>query len=226
MVGVRTDVTLVVLAKEPVPGRVKTRLCPPCSEEQAAAIAAASLADTLAAVARTPARRRVLALDGEAGWWLPSGFEVMPQRGEGLDERLAAAFEDVAGPALLVGMDTPQVTPRLLARAARTLGSPGVDAVLGPAADGGWWAAGLRHPDPAAFLGVPMSTSETGRRQRERFADLGLRCRWLPRLRDVDRFEDALAVAAVAEGSRFAAGVSSASEAIRSRDLVPEEVHV
>src|SRR5204862_7452342 len=80
---------LVVMAKEPLPGRVKTRLCPPLQPEQAAALAEAALADTLAAVAWTPARRRVLVLDGSPGPWLRPGFEVIEQRGDGLAERLA-----------------------------------------------------------------------------------------------------------------------------------------
>jgi len=106
--------TLLVIAKEPVAGRVKTRLVPPCTPEQAAALAEAALADTLHAVLAVPARRRVLVLDGEPGPWLPPGFDVMPQCGGGLDERLAGAFAAISGPALLVGMDTPQLTPGLL----------------------------------------------------------------------------------------------------------------
>src|SRR5262249_58778102 len=100
---------LVVLAKSPVAGRSKTRCCPPCTYEQAAALAEAALADTLAAVAKTPADRRLLVLDGAPGPWLPRAFNVLPQRGAGLDERLAAAFDDVGGPAVLIGMDPPPV---------------------------------------------------------------------------------------------------------------------
>ena len=72
-------------------------------------------------VARTPATRRVLVFDGDGERWLPPGFELIPQRGDGLAERLAAAFEDVGEPALLVGMDTPQLTPELLRRGDRAL---------------------------------------------------------------------------------------------------------
>ena len=86
--------TLLVIAKEPRPGRVKTRLTPPFTPEAAAALAEASLADTLRTVAATPARRRVLVLDGNPGRWLPPGFDVVPQCAGGLDERLARAFAD------------------------------------------------------------------------------------------------------------------------------------
>lgn len=201
--------TLVVVAKEPTPGRCKTRLCPPATPDQAAALAEAALADTLAAVADTPVKRRVLVLDGRPGPWLPDGFEVLPQRGDGLDERLAAAFADVARgdgaePALLIGMDTPQVDPELLGAALTRLDTPGLDAVLGPAVDGGWWALGLRRPDPAATLGVPMGTPETCVAQRRRLLDLGLRLGGLRTLRDVDVIADARDVARAAPATRFA----------------------
>src|SRR5579884_2830288 len=128
-------VALLVLAKEPVPGRAKTRLTPPCTPRQAAGLAGASLLDTLEVVGRTPAARRVLVFDGDATGWRPAGFEVIGQSGRGLGERLAAAFTAVAAPALLVGMDTPQLTPRLLREGIDALMAPGVDAVLGPALD-------------------------------------------------------------------------------------------
>ena len=217
---------IVVMAKAPVPGRSKTRLCPPCTPEEAAKLAEAALADTLDAASRTSASRRILALDGDPGAWSDDRFEVLPQRGAGLDERLAAATADVGEACLIVGMDTPQVEAAQLDRALRTLSEPGVDAVLGSADDGGWWAAGLREPDPRAFLGVPMSTAHTGAAQRGRLASLGLRVVDLPSARDVDRYGDALAVAALAPGTRFAAAVRALSHlperlVMRTRDGTP-----
>jgi uncharacterized protein len=202
-------VTLIVLAKAPVPGRVKTRLCPPCDPEQAAELAEAALVDTLRAVAATRCERRVLVLDGAPGPWLPVGFEVLPQRGNGLDQRLAHAFTDIGSGGVLIGMDTPQLTPARLTAPLRALGAPGVDAVLGPSVDGGWWALGLRSPDPAVFLDVPMSTPNTGDAQRARLQQLRLCTVGLPALRDVDNFDDALAVARTAPASRFAATLGS-----------------
>ncbi|MEU2424999.1 DUF2064 domain-containing protein [Streptomyces sp. NPDC007851] len=192
--------TLLVIAKEPRPGRVKTRLTPPFSPEQAAALAEASLADTLDAVAATPAARRVLVLDGAPGPWLPSGFDVVPQCGGALDARLADAFARCTGPALLIGMDTPQVTPDLL-----TVDFADCDAYFGPAEDGGFWALGLAHPDPELLRGVPMSTPRTGAVQRRRLVAAGLRVRDLPPLRDVDTAADAAAVAALVPHGLFAA---------------------
>jgi len=195
---------LLVIAKAPVPGRVKTRLCPPCTPEQAARLARAALEDTLAACDATGVRRRVLVFDGRPGAWLPRGWSVVPQRGDGLAERLASAFAD-AGPGFLVGMDTPQLTPALLRRGLAALG--GADAAFGPAEDGGYWGIGLRAPDAAAFAGVPMSRGDTGAHQRARLRSLGLRTVDLPRLRDVDDIAAAHAAAAAAPGTRFAAAL-------------------
>ena len=197
---------LLVIAKAPVPGRVKTRLSPPCTPQQAAQLAQAALEDTLAACAETPsAGRRVLVLDGRPGAWLPSGWKVIPQRGGGLAERLAGAFADVGRPAFLVGMDTPQVTPDLLAEGLAALA--GADAAFGPATDGGYWGIGLRDADAAVFAGVPMSRADTGAVQRARLDTLGLRTVDLPPLRDVDDIAAARAVAAEAPVGRFAAAL-------------------
>lgn len=204
--------TVLVLAKEPRPGRVKTRLCPPCRPEQAAAIAAAALADTLDAVAASNADRRILALEGRPGWWLPSGFEVIPQAVGGLDRRLAAAWSAVTGPCVQIGMDTPQVTPGLLDHALGSLHRH--QAVLGTATDGGWWAIGFRQPCPAAFPGVPMSTPSTGAHQARRLVELGLDVAALPRLRDIDTFADAVDVAQHLPGSRTRAAVALVAEAV------------
>ena len=206
------EVALIVIAKEPRPGRCKTRLCPPLTADAAAELARAALADTLEAAIATPASRHLLALDGMPGDWLPRGFEVVDQGDGSLDRRLATAFESAGGPALLVGMDTPQLTPATLGRAMRRLVGDGVDAVLGPALDGGYWAIGLRRPRRDAFEGVPMSSALTARAQRARLRALGLVTGELEALRDFDTIADAEAVAALCPGTRF----SRALEGLRS----------
>lgn len=187
-------------------GQSKTRLCPPLDPQQAATLAEAALADTLQAVACTPgAARRVLVLDGQPGPWLRDGFDLIAQRGTEFGERLANAVHDVGQALLMVGMDTPQLTRAQLADALERLDAPAVDAVLGPTPDGGYWAIGLSAPDPAVFDSVPMSTDRTGAAQSARLEELGLRTARLETLRDVDTFEDAVAVATLAPWTRFAA---------------------
>jgi uncharacterized protein len=196
---------LIVIAKAPVAGRSKTRLCPPCTPEQAAELAEAALLDTLEAVAGVDGeRRRLLVLDGTPGEWAAEGFELHAQRPGGLGDRLAGAFAAAGGPAFLVGMDTPQLEPHHVERGLAELERPGVDAVLGRAFDGGYWAIGMRRPDERVFDGVPMSTPETGDAQRRRLDELGLRTVELETLRDVDTIADARAVAAERPVSRFA----------------------
>ncbi|MFC0032645.1 DUF2064 domain-containing protein [Micromonospora chaiyaphumensis] len=218
---------LLVVAKAPVPGAVKTRLCPPAEPAQAARVAAAALRDTLDAVTATPGVVPVLALagrlaDAEDGADLAAavaGWPVLPQRGDDLADRLAHAHADVADaypgrPVFQIGMDTPQLTAALLAAAVRRLGATGTDAVLGPAADGGWWALGLRDPRHATALrGLPMSTADTGRRTRVALAGRGLRIGTLPVLRDVDEWADALAVSDLVPTGRFAGEVAAVRRA-------------
>ena len=211
------EVQIVVIVKEPLSGRVKTRLCPPLTPAEAAAVAAAALADTLDVVARSDCRGRVVAFDGFPDGWIPSGFIVVPQRQGGFGERLHGAivdaWEHTDCPVLLIGMDTPQVSVADLECAAMALLSPGVDAILGPADDGGYWLIGTRRPVPGMFAQVPMSTDRTAFLQRKRLDSLGLSCRLIHGLRDVDTIDDAYAVADLIPGSTFAATLRACVDA-------------
>ena len=195
----------MVIAKAPEAGKVKTRLSPPLAPHEVLAIAWACLLETLDAACRLRAQRHVLVLDGPAGEWIPPGFEVIPQRGSGLGARLAHAFEDVEDDAIVIAMDTPQVTTELLHEALAALEAH--DAVVGPASDGGYWLIGLRRSVDAAavFEGVEMSTDHTGADQLARLGALGLRTGVLSELRDIDTFEDLAAVAAMTPSSRVSA---------------------
>ncbi len=177
---------VLLLAKEPRPGLVKTRLHSVFTALEAAQLAAAAIEDTVAAIRGSAAPRRILAWDGNADPW-SQGFQVVPQVAGTLNDRLVGAFEAAldqpdAGPVLLVGMDTPQVTSTLL-----DTDWHGADAMLGLADDGGFWAIGLRYGNPRdVFAGIQMSTAQTGAAQQARLADLGYTVQLLPSLRDVD----------------------------------------
>jgi glycosyltransferase A (GT-A) superfamily protein (DUF2064 family) len=169
---------------------------------EAAALAEAALADTLESVAASGADRRILALDGAPGPWLPAGFDVVAQCGGSLARRLAHAWSVAGGPGIQIGMDTPQVTAADLDDALGALDTS--QAALGHAADGGWWAIGLRRPEPDAFRGVPMSTARTGRAQEARLRALGLDVALLPTLVDLDTTADLPAVVASGAAARTA----------------------
>ena len=205
MMSTHRGLHVIVMAKAPRPGRVKTRLCPPCTPDEAAAVATAALADTLDAVAGCGAARKVIALDGEPGPWLPPGFELVPQRGADFNQRLANAWADTGGPGIQVGMDTPQVTPAELDLLLTRLDHGHRPAVLGPADDGGWWVVGWRHADPrAVFAEVSMSTATTGSAQEARLRALGLDVFLAEPKRDIDTVADLAAVASAAPHLRTA----------------------
>ncbi len=209
-------VTVAVVAKECRPGRVKTRLTPPLSPEQAATVAEAALQDTLSTLTALPAARRVLFWDGPARTTPDAAaWETIAQPGGDLDERLAFLFDAVTGPTLLVGMDTPQIDALIL-EAPLTAWPDQVDAWFGPAADGGFWALGLREPDGALVRGTAMSRADTGAEQLTRLLSAGLRVRFLEELTDVDDAASAASVADQAPESRFARAWRAAALELRS----------
>ena len=172
---------VLVVAKAPVPGFAKTRLCPPATPAQAAEIAAASLLDTLDAATGIAGAVTVVAMTGD----------------------LAAAARSAE-----IGMDTPQVTTgSLIAAIAPIL--DGRDSALGRAEDGGWWALGLADPRHARVLTrVPMSRDDTGERTHRALTGLGMRPARLAELSDVDTMADARRVAAARPDGRFAEAVA------------------
>jgi glycosyltransferase A (GT-A) superfamily protein (DUF2064 family) len=200
--------TLIIIAKECIPGRVKTRLHPPLSLEQAAALASASLSDTFRAVSTLDASRRILLFDGNL---LPLGsepYDVIHQVSGDLDMRIGAIFDECEGPTVLVGMDTPQLEAAMIAPLFDEWPAD-VDAVLGFANDGGYWMIAMAEPDGSLIRGIPMSQDDTGRRQLERLTEAGLRVRMLPELIDVDTIDDARLVAGLAPQTEFARTLAS-----------------
>lgn len=196
-VPLRPSVHVLVMAKAPVPGEVKTRLIPAFGPVGAAAIAEAALIDTLDTVRSCRAERRIAATTGDASPALFAGCQVIGQIGTTFNERLTAAWAYAGTPGLQIGMDTPQLTVAQLDDALVQLVEGPDDAVLGMAHDGGWWAIGFRVPVPGAFHGVPMSTDQTGDQQLARLRDLGVRVGMLPPMHDMDRPEDVAAIASL-----------------------------
>lgn len=209
---------VLVMAKAPVAGRVKTRLAATEGAARAAALARAALLDTLETSANVfPAGQRFLALDGRLGVvtgqsdgeaTLP-GWTVLPQRGHDFAARLGNAHADVhrdfGGPVVQIGMDTPHLTRLHLttvADRAVTSGRP----VLGRAEDGGWWVlVSTRPTDVVGLEHVPMSTAQTYEATRALLRHNAREVLPGPVVRDVDEAADARVAARSAPGSRFAA---------------------
>ena len=193
---------LALLAKEPSPGRVKTRLCPPLSPGEASRLGSCLLEDTAEELASLRGVRRFLFLDPPesvaraAGSPFP-GFELLPQRGRDLGERMLRAasycFRGGARRVVLVGADCPGLTAGRVRQAFRELRS-GAGAVLGPSADGGYYLFGLTFPDARLFEGIPWSTGAVLRETAARCRGAGVPFSFLRRERDVDTFGDLLAL--------------------------------
>lgn len=211
----RKLVTLIVLAKLPIPGMVKTRLSPPCTDVEAASIAEAALRDTLLTTSRVVDEspqvfsELVIVLE-RAGRptpaWITDAGRVIDQSGAGLAERLAHAFAQFVGPAFLIAMDTPQVTASALRGAAQSLGSN--DSVFGPASDGGFWLIGFAENHASVFDGVPMSTAETGEKQLLAMRAVGLSPKILETMTDFDTYRDAVDISQQIPTSNFHVAVS------------------
>lgn len=214
---------VLVVAKSPVPGLVKTRLARSVGPEQAARLASAALLDTLeTCAAAVPPAARFLALRGALDAAVGAdrirselrGWRVFAQRGADFGHRLVDAHRQVhaalpstghAPPVVQVGMDTPQVTREALRAAAARASAAGRPA-LGPAEDGGWWVLASTAPvDVEGLELVPMSCPETGPRTRAVLCRNAGGVVDVPPLRDVDDVHDAQAVALACPGLRFAA---------------------
>lgn len=203
----RSRVALVVMAKAPAPGEVKTRLCPPLSPDQAATLARCFLEDRVeqlrtieageAVVAFTPAGR-----EAELRAWLGPGVRLVPQAGTDLGARLDRVLTDLlaegyAG-AAAVDADSPTLPTAFLHRACAHLLADAADLVVGPTEDGGYYLIGLRAPAPALFRDMPWSTAAVFDETVARARRLGLRLGVLPAWFDVDRGADLARLAASA----------------------------
>lgn len=184
---------IIVFAKAPRPGGVKTRLCPPLSPESAALLHARMVRHTLAtACAAAPGRVELHCSPMTDDPFFiecahAHGIGLRAQAGGDIGRRMAHAMRDASRmqPLLLIGTDCPARSADELRIALRAL-HEGDDAVLGPVDDGGYSLIGLARFEPAIFEGIEWSTARVGMQTRARFAQLGLRWRTLPPSWDVD----------------------------------------
>jgi len=195
---------LVVFGREPVPGRVKTRLARAVGSGRAATVYRELLERTLAAALGTELPVVLSLASPLTGLWTPpAGLAVEVQGPGDLGIRMAEAFARrfAAGVdrVLLVGSDCPGVTSEHLLATVERLGRFPV--VLGPARDGGYWAIGQRAPGTDCFAGVPWSSPRTLEATRDRLRALGVPWAETVTLADVDTVED-LELLEIGEGGR------------------------
>ena len=189
---------LGVMTKAPRPGRVKTRLTPPLTSEEAAALNVCFLRDTTAALALTAGQGSAQGIGvytprGEESAYasiLPPEFALLPQRGDGFGERLAFAATDLLGVGFaslcLIDSDSPTVPASAYARAVELLAQPGDRIVLGPSHDGGYYLIGLKEMHHRVFEEIEWSTERVAEQTIERVRELGVEFELLPTWYDVD----------------------------------------
>ncbi len=186
--------TLVVMAKAPIPGEVKTRLCPPLDGRQCAQLHESFVLDTLEKASAVPDAELVIsyAPAGMLSFFreaAPDADGYLLQKGKDLGKRLWHCLERVCEPGravVVIGADSPTLPVRCLELAFDALASGRVDVVLGPVSDGGYYLIGMTFPYPELFEGINWSTPEVLDKSIERTAELGLDWYLLPEWYDVD----------------------------------------
>lgn len=190
---------LLILAKEPVPGRVKTRLAQDVGAERASAIYRRLAEETVLRLAAGPWTTRVCfdppgSLPAFEAWLGSSGTAFVPQPGGDLGARIGRLLEEAlknADCACVVGTDAPGVDVARVEWAFRILEEDAeVDVVVNPAQDGGYVLLALRHAVPELFRGIPWSTPAVLDETLRAAARNGLETRLLPTLADVDTEAD------------------------------------
>jgi rSAM/selenodomain-associated transferase 1 len=193
---------VVVMAKEPVPGQVKTRFIPEMTGEESAALyqcmiedridEMSMLAETDLAVAFTPsdAREAFAAIAGR-------GFALFAQRGNDLGKRMENIFIDTCTAGYdvvtIIGSDSPDLPKAIVQDSGRILVAGTADVVFGPSYDGGYYLVGMRKPHPLLFENIPWSTDRVLRVTLARAGELGLKIHMLPWWNDLDTFADLVA---------------------------------
>ncbi|HEV8539891.1 MAG TPA: TIGR04282 family arsenosugar biosynthesis glycosyltransferase [Nitrospiraceae bacterium] len=227
---------LIIFAKAPIPGQVKTRLCPPLTPDEAATLHGSMVLDVLE---RTHPSTLRVAQGSRQGWdrflaCAPSsqhvffsimeeryGVSLLSQTGNDLGARMCDAFRSIFElgyqKAVLIGTDVPSLSSRLVAQGLSSLATH--DVVLGPALDGGYYLIGLKHLEAGLFADLPWSSDRVCELTQEKARALQLSLELLPPQRDLDTVEDVLAVVddMRALSARTAGVLRSLGERIRAR---------
>ena len=190
---------LVVVAKAPVPGEVKTRLHPKLTIDEATDLYRCFLQDRIKEIGRLTEIDLAISYTPEESKeyfsrFITNGFHLFPQRGKNLGERLSNIFKDKLADKYdavsIIDSDTPDLPRSIVQQSFQLLMSNGVDAVFGPCDDGGYYLVAMRRPQPDLFQHIPWSTEAVLAATLERASAIGLKAELLPRWNDLDTFED------------------------------------
>lgn len=186
------------MAKAPRPGKVKTRLSPPLAPDQASALNICFIRDTteniqqVTEVSNSAGLVAYTPLGDESTFdgLLPSGFRLLPQRGDGFGERLLCASEDLFScgfsAVCLIDSDSPTMPQDALMQAVERLSRVGDRMVLGGSDDGGYYLIGIKRPHHRLFEQIDWSTERVFAQTLERAREIGLPAELLPTWYDVD----------------------------------------
>jgi rSAM/selenodomain-associated transferase 1 len=190
---------LVVVAKAPVPGEVKTRLYPELTTDEATHLYRCFLQDRITEIGHLTEIDLAISYtpeDSKAYFkrFISNGFQLFPQRGKNLGERLSNIFEDKLADeydaVTIIDSDTPDLPRSIVQQSFQLLMSNRVDAVFGPCDDGGYYLVAMRRPHPDLFQDIPWSTEAVLAKTLEKAKKFGLKAELLPRWNDLDTFED------------------------------------
>ena len=182
--------TIAVFAKQPVAGRVKTRLCPPLSTTEACQLYETALSETVVRMLQIQAQV-VLCYAGRCEWFARAfpGLFLLPQKGGDLGQRLSnasrALFAAGANPLIIVGSDSPDLPTRFINQAILAL-QDNQDVVTVPCRDGGYALIGQTGHRVELFDGIPWSSSRVSTITRMRATKAKLRYAELPVWEDLD----------------------------------------
>ncbi|MBM4258590.1 MAG: glycosyltransferase [Deltaproteobacteria bacterium] len=191
--------TLIIFAKAPIVGQVKTRLCPPMTLEQAAGLATYFLIDTVERACSLPDVQVYVAFtptDSESVFRALLSFPVhyVAQRGHSLGERELNVFRDLQQQeprkVVLIGSDIPTLPRSHLQEAFTLLGDPGCNVVLNPTEDGGYCLIGMREPHAVLFENISWSTPAVLQETLAQAQRHNLKVKLLPSWYDVDEASD------------------------------------
>ena len=190
---------LIIFAKEPLPGQVKTRLCPPLSPQGAARLYGRFLEDVLAEMTGLPQLPVAVAYTPEAARpffqnLVSPDTHLLAQAGVDLGERLRQSFfwgfTQGAATVLIRNSDSPDLPGSLVLEAQEVLASDRAQVVLGPCPDGGYYLVGLKTPQPRLFQGINWSSSTVLADTLAQAGRLELTVHLLPSWLDIDTIAD------------------------------------